>query len=200
MSPIALSADAGLVALGLLTVNLILGLLLSVRCNPLRSWSRRRWNIFDLHNWTGYVALAAAALHPLPLLVSRRVPFGWAQIFWPVHAPQQPWANLMGALGLYLAGVVVLSSYLRMRLGRRNWKRIHFASYGAAILFFLHSLLLDPQLLNRPVDWMDAEKVYVEICFLMVVAGTLARWLYARRHPPRQRVTPGSGYLPGFSR
>ncbi len=200
MSAIALSADAGLVALALLTVNILLGLLISVRYDPLRSWPHWRGDIFDLHNWTGYVALAAAALHPLPLLVSQRVPFTWTQILWPAHAPQQPNANLIGAVSLYLVAVVVLTSYFRVTLGRRRWKLLHFASYGAAALFFLHSVLLDPEMLNRSIDWLDAEKVFVEICFLIVLVATLARWQYGQRHPQRLRVTPASRYIPGFSR
>lgn len=198
MSAIDLSGNLGLAALALLTINLLLGLLISVRFDPLRSWPHQRWDIFQLHNWTGYIALAASVLHPLPLLASDRMRFTWGQILWPVNAPSQPTENLIGAISLYLLALVVLTSYFRIALGRKSWKLIHYLSYISAILFFLHSLLLDPLLQNRPVDWLDAEKVFVEVCFLLVFVASVARWQYGQANPQRLRVTPATRYVPGF--
>ncbi|MGH9416226.1 MAG: ferric reductase-like transmembrane domain-containing protein [Terriglobales bacterium] len=194
MSAIDLSGDLGLVALALLTINILLGLALSVRWRG--RW--RGWDLFDLHNWTAYIALAACVAHPLPLLASARMRFSWVQVAWPVHAPSQPWENFIGAIALYLVALVVITSYFRRALGRVNWKRLHYLSYAAAVLFFLHSLLLDPELQNRPVDWLDAEKVFVEVCLLLVVVATLARWQYGQRHQQQLRVTPKTRYVPGF--
>lgn len=194
LSAIDLSAEIGLVALGLLTLNILLGLAISVRWR----WRWHGWDLFDLHNWTGYIALAASVAHPLPLLASARMRFSWAQIAWPVHAPSQPLDNLWGAIGLYLVALVVVTSYYRRWFGRANWKRLHYLAYAAAALFFIHSLLLDPELQNRPVDWLDAEKVFVEVCLLLVVVATLARWQYGQRHQQQLRVTPKSRYVPGF--
>lgn len=198
MTAIDLSGNLGIAALILLTLNILLGLLISVRYDPLRHWPRRRIDVFQLHNWTGYIALAASVLHPLPLLDSARLPFSWGQVLWPIHAPSQPIENLVGAIGLYLVALVVVTSYFRVVLGRKSWKLIHYASYVAAALFFVHSLLLDPELLGRPVDWLDAEKVVVEVCFLLVVVASIARWKYGQRHPQRNRVTPSTRYVPGF--
>lgn len=199
LSAIDLSGDLGQLALALLTINILLGLLLSVRYDPLRHWPRRKLDIFELHNWTGYIALAASILHPLPLLASVRMRFTFAQIAWPTHAPSQPTENLLGAIALYLVALVVATSYFRVSLGRRSWKLIHYLSYVAAALFFIHSLLLDPEIRNQPVDWLDAEKVFVEACFLIVVVASLARWKYGQRHPQRLRVTPSTRYVPGFT-
>lgn len=198
MTAIDLSGDFGLVALALLTINILLGLLISVRYDPLRSWPHRYVDIFDFHNWTGYIALAASVLHPLPLLVSAHVPFTLGQVAWPIHAPSQPTENLIGALGLYLVALVVVTSYFRVALGRKSWKLIHYLSYFAAALFFFHSLLLDPELQGRPVDWLDGEKVFVEVCLLLVVVASLSRWKYGQRHPQRLRITPKTRYVPGF--
>jgi hypothetical protein len=40
------------------------------------------------------------------------------------------------------------------------------------VVFYAHGVVADPQLKNRPVDWIDAEKVYVEGCAVLVVAAT----------------------------
>ena len=185
-------------ALALLTINILLGLLISCRYDPLRSWPHWHTDIFDWHNWTGYIALVASMLHPLPLLVADHARFTWAQIFWPIHAPSQAWENFIGAISLYLIALAVVTSYYRVAIGRKNWKLIHYTSYVAAALFFIHSLLLDPELRNRPVDWLDAEKVFVEVCFLIVVVASLSRWKYGQRHQRMLRITPTTKYVPGF--
>ncbi len=190
MTAIDLSSEIGLAALGLLTLNLLLGLLLSVNYDPLRSWPHRRINVLQLHNWTGYSAAAVALAHPLPLLAAARMRFAWTQLAWPIHAPSQPIENLLGAIALYLVVLVVVTSYYRVEMGKRSWKAIHYLSYAAAALFFVHSLLLDPELRNRPVDWLDAEKVFVEVCCLLVLAASLARWFHGQRNAKRLRVTP----------
>jgi DMSO/TMAO reductase YedYZ heme-binding membrane subunit len=92
-----------------------------------------------------------------------------------------------------------VTSYFRVLLGRKSWKLIHYLSYISAILFFLHSLLLDPLIQNRPVDWLDAEKIFVEVCFLLIFVASIARWQYGQSHQQRLRITPATKYVPGFS-
>src|ERR1700752_391050 len=62
VSILDLSNDSGLCAICLLTLNILLGLLLSVKYNPVRRWPHRRINTVRLHNWTGYTALAVSFL------------------------------------------------------------------------------------------------------------------------------------------
>ena len=185
ISAVDLSSDAGLVALGLLTTNILLGLLISVGYNPTRRWPRRRIKLFTFHNWTGYIALAATASHPLILLWSTTAGFRALDIAIPIWSPVQPVENSIGAVGLYLVAFAVLTSYFRHVFGFHRWKQLHYSTYGAAVTFFIHGLLTDPELKNRPVDWLDAEKVFVEICMALVVAATIARIWYGswrRRH------------------
>jgi predicted ferric reductase len=184
ISAIELSSDIGLVAVGLLTTNILLGLLMSVGYNPMRRWPRRRVKLFTLHNWTGYTALAAAALHPIVVLFSATAGFRLLDIALPIWSPTQPVENTLGAIGLYFVAFAVLTSYFRHVFGFHRWKQLHYTTYAAAAVFFVHSLLTDPELKNQPVDWLDAEKVYVELCAVAVMAATAARFR-ARRSKPR---------------
>jgi sulfoxide reductase heme-binding subunit YedZ len=184
ISAIELSSDIGLVAVGLLTANILLGLLMSVGYNPMRRWPRRRVKLFTLHNWTGYTALATAALHPIVVLFSSTAGFRPRDIAVPIWSPTQPVENTLGAIGLYFVAFAVLTSYFRHVFGFRRWKQLHYTTYAAAVVFFVHSLLTDPELKNRPVDWLDAEKVFVEACAVAVMAATAARFR-ARRAKPR---------------
>lgn len=181
MTAIEISGNLALVALGLLTLNLLMGLLLSVGYNPLRQWPRRRIKLFTLHNWTGYIALSAATLHPLTLLLSTEVRFRLFDLAVPTSSPVQPFENTLGAIAWYLVAFVVLTSYFRTVFGRRWWKRLHYTAYAAATMFFWHGLVTDPRLKNNPVDWIDAEKVFVELCALAVAAATVWRIVYGRK-------------------
>ena len=93
MNALDLSADVGLVAVGLATANLLLGLMMALRYSPVRSWPHRRVNYFLLHNWTGYLALATAVLHPVILLFSSTAHFRVRDVLYPVHSPSQPLEN-----------------------------------------------------------------------------------------------------------
>ena len=168
MSAIDLSSYIGLAALFLLTGNILMGLLISVRYNPVQRWPHRKINIFALHNWTGYTALCVACLHPVVLLFSHAAGFRWMDLLWPVHSPTQPVVNSMGAAALYCLVLVVVTSYFRVQLGRRRWKGLHYTAYAAAILFFIHGIFTDPQLKGRATDFLDGEKLLVESCLLLV--------------------------------
>ena len=99
----------------------------------------------------------------------------------PIWSPTQPFENTLGAVALYLVAFAVLTSYFRHVFGFHRWKQLHYTTDAAAASFFVHGLLTDPELKNRPVDWLDAEKVFVEVCLLLVAAATLWRVEHGRR-------------------
>jgi len=182
MTAVDISGTVALVAVGLLTLNLLLGLLLSVGYNPRRQWPRRAFTLFTFHNWTAYVAFGAVVVHAGALLFSTDPPFRLFDVLVPIESPVQPFSNNLGAIAFYLVAIVVVSSLRSVRtfLGRHRWKPIHFTTYAAAIVFFTHGIIADPQLKNRPVDLIDAEKVYVELCALAVLVATWFRIRYRR--------------------
>src|SRR5437868_12421744 len=83
MTSVDLSNYAGLFAAILLTVNILLGLVLSARYNTVRQWPHRRLPIFDIHNWTAYIALGLIFFHPIVLLFSSSAGFVPLDIVWP---------------------------------------------------------------------------------------------------------------------
>jgi predicted ferric reductase len=188
MNAIDLSSDAGLVAMVLLTVNILLGLLLSARYNTVRSWPKRRLPVFDVHNSTAYIALGLVFLHPLLLLLSTTAGFRVIDVLWPIHSPKQTLYNNLGALAFYCVIFVVVTSYFRSRLGSRLWKKLHYVSYAAAGLVFTHGILIDPELKNKPPDLLDGEKILVEVCALLIVIATIWRI----RYQPKKRALKAS--------
>jgi DMSO/TMAO reductase YedYZ heme-binding membrane subunit len=102
-------------------------------------------------------------------------------VVYPIHSPNQPLENTVGAVALYIVTIVVVTSYLRVRLGRRLWKSLHFTIYFAAGALFWHSLFTDPDLRNSPVDWFDGGKLFIEICLALIGVTTVVRWRYSLR-------------------
>jgi sulfoxide reductase heme-binding subunit YedZ len=176
-----LSAYVGLLAVGAVTLNLLLGMLMAFRYSPRRSWPHRRFNYFRLHNWSGYMALSVSFLHPAILLLNKDPRFRLLDLLCPVRSPSQPLENTIGAVALYLLAFVVVTSYLRLRLGRRLWKSFHFSIYFAAAALFFHSLWTAPGLKNDPIDWLDGGKLFVESCFLLIASIGLLRCRHSRR-------------------
>lgn len=176
-----LSAYVGLVAVGVVTLNLLLGTLMAFRYSPQRSWPHRRFNYFRLHNWSGYVAVSASVLHPAILLLNEDPRFRVLDLFYPVQSPSQPLENTIGAIAFYLLAFVVITSYLRIRLGRHLWKSFHFSIYFAAAAVFFHSLFTDPALKGDPIDWFDGGKLFVESCFVLIAVVSALRWRHSRQ-------------------
>jgi predicted ferric reductase len=181
---IDISSVVGLIAVGTLTAQILMGLLLSVGYNPIRQWPRQRWiKLFTFHNWLGYIGLAAAFIHPIILLkatVKGGMGFRPFDLAVPLWSPVQPIPTTLGAIAFYLVAFVVLTSYFRRVFGRHRWKQLHYTAYAAAAVFYVHGVWADPLLQNRPVDFVDAEKAYVEGCSLLVVAATIWRFNYGK--------------------
>jgi predicted ferric reductase len=176
-----LSAYIGLTAVGAITINMLLGVMMAFRYSPVRNWPHHRFNYFRLHNWTGYLALAITLLHPLPLLLNKSPKFRVLDILYPVHSPQQPLENTIGAIALYILALIVITSYFRIQLGRRTWKAFHFTIYLGAIALFYHSLFTDPDLKGAPIDWFDGGKLFVEACAAIILVTSLLRARFARK-------------------
>jgi Ferric reductase like transmembrane component len=149
MTLLDLCSYLGLCAVGAVTVNLLLGMLMSLRYSPMRHWPHRRINLFALHQWTAYLAVFLTLSHPAVLLFLRTPHFGWTDVLWPIHSYLQPKLNLAGAGALYLIVLVLVSSLLRAQIARPLWRSLHYLVFPCAALLFLHSILTDPNLKGR---------------------------------------------------
>jgi predicted ferric reductase len=188
MTALDLSADIGLLAIFLATINICLGLLIAVRYSPWRLWPHRRVNIFAIHNWTAYFLMTSVLIHPAILMFSKTIHWRLLDVTVPVWSPVQPIENTIGAVGLYLIVVVVLTSYFRLRLGRHRWKSFHYLVYAAAVCVFLHGILADPAVKGNAIDPLDGEKLFVELCLVVVLMTTVWAWRYRLQKDRKERV------------
>jgi sulfoxide reductase heme-binding subunit YedZ len=178
ISAVDVSAVVGLTAMVLLTLNILMGLLVSTNYNSARQWPHRKlpWPLFRIHNWTGYIAMGVVVLHPVILTFSSTAKFKLFDILLPVNSPGQTLYNILGAVTFYSFLFVVVTSYFRPKLGYRPWKKLHYTAYFAAAVMYVHGTLIDQNLKGQVPDFLDGEKVLVEGCFVVVVAASIWRW------------------------
>jgi predicted ferric reductase len=179
MSALDLSSDVGIVAVIVISCNILLGLLMGVKYNPWKRWPHKRINYFKIHNWTGYTALTLSLLHVVLLLVSSEAKFRFVDVLYPMVGPKQPVINTLGAAALYVLIVVVATSYYRASIGHDRWRIIHYGTYLTAALFFVHGIWSDPSLKDNPIDYLDAEKVAIELSLLVILVASFFRWRFA---------------------
>jgi DMSO/TMAO reductase YedYZ heme-binding membrane subunit len=181
MDLVDLSAYAGLAAVALATLNLLIGLSMAVRYSPVKYWPHRHFNLFYAHRITAYATITLTLIHPIILLFVRRVHFRLLDILFPIRSPLQPVQNTLGAIALYLLVFIVVTSLYRLSIGRKWWKRTHLLVYPAAVLLFIHGVFTDSELKTGRADLLDGEKVFVEICFLLILVASFASIRIRRR-------------------
>jgi sulfoxide reductase heme-binding subunit YedZ len=185
LSILDLSAAAGLTATGFLTLNFIFGMMMSTAYKRTKIWKSlpkiiQKISIYKLHNVTAYLALSFVLIHPFLLLLDSSTKFTLINILFPIHAPHQKLFVALGTISMYAIITVIITTQkvVKKKLGFRLWKNIHLVSYLTALLFIVHGLVMDPLLKDRPVDFIDAEKLFSELCLLVLIISTVFRYRY----------------------
>lgn len=182
------SAYTGIAATAVLTINFLLGMLVSTNYRKLSLWQKaplfmRKFNLVDVHNWTAYVALLLALVHPVLLLFDPSTKFKLVDIIFPINAPTQRFFVALGTVSLLALIVIIVTTQkvIKKKIGFRTWKNIHLAAYPLALLFIVHGVVMDPQLKNRPLDLLDAEKILSEVCFIALAGAVFFRLRYQKK-------------------
>lgn len=178
------TAWVGWLATIMLTLNFALGILQPLRYDTAIRWPRRRLpaSLFKLHKWVGYSALGVVIVHPLFLLAHAKTPFSLAAIYLPFTAPAETLFAGIGTIAFYLLLLIVVASYLRLNIGLRLWKQIHYAAYALLPMFLVHGLFVNSSLNEAvPIDYFDMGKFIVEACAVLSVALVIWRLSYHRR-------------------
>jgi DMSO/TMAO reductase YedYZ heme-binding membrane subunit len=132
-----LARASGLVAYGLLTVSVLVGIVLKSR--PLED-SAKPAAITDLHRFLAVLALGALGLHALGLVLDRTVDIGLGALLVPGVAPYRPFWTALGVLAAELMVLVYISFSLRRFIGTKNWRRLHWFTYLVFGLATFHGL------------------------------------------------------------
>jgi len=153
--------SSGLVAWGLLSLSVVLGLLMSTKLlgrRPGNAW------LLAVHRGLGGLAVIFTGLHLTGILADSYVHFGLADILVPLSSRWKPVAVAWGIVGLYLLAAVEITSLLRPRLPRRFWHRIHQASFALFLTATLHGF-------TAGTDGHEMAAIFAGIVAVSVVSG-----------------------------
>ena len=132
-----LARAGGLSAYVLLTSSVLAGLTLKSR--PFGR-ALRAAAVTDVHRFLALLGLGMLVLHGVALTLDRTVHMPVAALVVPGISPYRPLAVALGVLACELMALVVVSFSLRRRIGMRNWRRLHWATYLLFLLATVHGL------------------------------------------------------------
>ncbi|MEU9078744.1 ferric reductase-like transmembrane domain-containing protein [Kitasatospora sp. NPDC048538] len=160
----------GTVALLLLTATVVLGIAAGGRYAPRRI---ARFELGALHRNLSLLTVVFLGLHIATAIADPFVHLTWPDALVPFVSSYRPiWLGL-GALAVDLLLAVLSTSALRLRIGRRAWKAVHWAAYALWPLALLHGA-------GTGTDTrLTLQLVLVAGCLISVVAAVWWRLLRA---------------------
>jgi methionine sulfoxide reductase heme-binding subunit len=164
----------GVMALLLLSGSVVLGVAGVGRIDTPR-WPRLL--TAGLHRNVSLLAVAFVAVHVLTTVLDGYAPIGWISAVVPFTSPYRTvWLSL-GAVALDLLLAVIVTSLVRVRLGYRAWRTVHWLGYASWPVALWHGLGTGT---DSKLPWLLA----VDAACLAAVTCTLGwRLSLARRRP-----------------
>ncbi len=140
------------------------------------------------HATVASAGLAFLAIHMIGLFLDRFVPFGLFDLVVPFGSTYRPFPVAFGIVAMYGMVLVLLSSWVRKRLGTVWWRRLHLLAVPMFTLSLLHGLLAGSDS-ARP--WMFAMYVATGLItlFLVLVRGLTVGYRPARDTKERIAVS-----------
>ncbi|UPK42932.1 ferric reductase-like transmembrane domain-containing protein [Paenibacillus pabuli] len=140
--------------------------------------------MFKWHTRTTWLAFGLGLVHALTLYIDHYSPFAWSELLIPFTASVHPIGSGLGTLSLYGLVIVLLSSDLRNKLGRKWWFMFHMLSYPVFIGLLFHGM----------VTGSDSSHVLMRLMYvftgLSIIGITVLRGLLRERKGPD--ITIGS--------
>jgi DMSO/TMAO reductase YedYZ heme-binding membrane subunit len=175
-----LSRSAGFVAYLLLWGSVVWGLLLT---SKIGKGTLRPPTLLDAHQFLSNIALGFVLFHGLVLMGDRFTSFPLQAVLVPFASTYQPVLVAVGQLGMWLMALLILSFYVRRRIGQKVWRWLHYGSFVAYWFALGHSLILGP----------DTNNPWIQLMYL-VTAGTVLyltfyRMLASDRRNSKRSVT-----------
>jgi sulfoxide reductase heme-binding subunit YedZ len=171
-----MSRSAGVVALLLVSISVLIGLTLAA---GLGGPPARRRALVAFHEQTALGSLIAIALHGATLLGDSFLKPGLAGILVPLAIDYKPLFVATGIVGGYLAALLGLSFYARRRIGGKRWRKLHRATPAVYVLGLIHTLGAGT---DAGSTWLRA----FMLSTAFAATGLLAARL--RKKPPRRPV------------
>lgn len=132
-----LARASGLTAYVLLTASTLAGLV--VKSRPFGR-ALKTASATDVHRFLALLGLGMLSLHGASLVLDRTLHLSPAALVVPGLSGYRPGSVALGVVACELAALIVLSFPLRRRIGVRNWRRLHWATYLVFVAATAHGL------------------------------------------------------------
>jgi methionine sulfoxide reductase heme-binding subunit len=121
-----------------MTGSVVYGLLLTTK---LLDRLAHRPVTYHLHQDLASVGVGLAGVHGFLLGLDHSMPFSIAQILVPGLSPHATLGVAFGQVALYLAGIVLVSFYLRPHLPQKAWRALHYLTFLAFVGATVHGIV-----------------------------------------------------------
>jgi DMSO/TMAO reductase YedYZ heme-binding membrane subunit len=140
----------------------------------------RAASVADLHKTLALTSLGALALHGTALVLDTTVRITPVALLVPGLVAYRPAAVAAGVIGGWLLVLVTASFWLRKRIGVRNWRRLHWATYALFVVATVHGIAAGT----------DSTQPWARDLYLGAVGAVAAATAWrALVHPTRKEVT-----------
>ena len=184
-----------------LSASTVYGLLLSTK---LLDRVAHRPVSFTLHQDLGAIGVALALVHAAVLMIDRAVPYTPVEVVVPFAGPYRPLWVGVGQIAMGLALLVLLSFYVRKRIGTRAWRTVHYLSFVAFVAATIHGLMAGS---DTSASWVYVGYLAatVVVVFLATYRTAIAIGTKSSDQDVRPRTSPSkatarSGALPPAER
>lgn len=133
----ALGRGTGVVALGLLTLTLVLGIL-TRSGRPMLGLGR--FGVAEVHRTAALTGTGLIAVHLVSLVLDPYAQLRVVDLLVPFAGTYRPFWLGLGTLAVDLLLVITVASLLRERLGPRVFKTVHWATYALWPIALAHAL------------------------------------------------------------
>ena len=178
-----LARATGIAAYVLLTLSVLAGLL--VKSRPFGTAIKPALAV-DIHRTLAVLSITALVGHGLALVLDHTIEIGVMALLVPGTAPYRPVWTGLGVIAGELMLLVYVSFGLRKRIGMKNWRRLHWTTYGAFAGATAHGVMAGT---DSGAPWALA--LYFGAVGA-VVAATAWRALVPPL-PPKRRPRPATG-------
>jgi DMSO/TMAO reductase YedYZ heme-binding membrane subunit len=132
-----LARATGLAAYALLTASVLAGLV--VKSRPFGK-AMKPATAVDLHRMLALLAVGALIAHIVALVSDHAVEIGVLEVLVPGLASYRPIPTGLGVVAAELMVLVYASFSMRRRIGQKNWRRLHWTTYGLFALAAGHGI------------------------------------------------------------
>jgi methionine sulfoxide reductase heme-binding subunit len=126
----------GLVSLALFSTVVFLGLLTAGRRAPLR----QAFVVAGLHRSLSLLSLVFLGLHIAANVLDNYVTIRWVDAVVPFVSAYRPFWLGLGAIACDIVLVLIITSLLRVRLGLRTWRAVHWLAYACWPIAVVHAI------------------------------------------------------------